>query len=417
MNRVFHSNFDLEEQLRGDANRLSADAARRVEELSTVWLGIAEDSDILPVSGAFDRRFFESLGDAGLPRLRPVTAVDAKSQNKHFCPWGWSSQCLDVARRNGWCTHAPQLDAVMLANSRRFSTEFELRHGLAIAGTAVVETANQLREHLKRAPPEHDKWIVKSGFGMSGREQIRGVSPDPTSKTIDRIVAWIRRDGCAVVEPMLSPVAEVGLQFEIPAQGSTAFIGAVELMTDRRGAWLASRIVAGDVLQRETPLRGGGCSGRDTGRSRPDRLRQVNEGRDDQWWSSAVGIGFQVADELRGLGYFGPVGIDGMQYCAPQGELRLRPVQDVNARYTMGRMSLGFRRLLGSGEQAEWQRFRWPAETTDQERTAAPLLCPVFSTNSGFCCQRSIITSPRFTTFGPARYGTALLIGRLKTED
>ncbi len=44
--------------------------------------------------------------------------------------------------------------------------------------------------------------------------------------------------------------------------------------------------------------------------------------------------------ELQHAGYVGPVGIDAFVYRTPQGGCRLKPVVEINPRYTMGRLTL-----------------------------------------------------------------------------
>ena len=65
----------------------------------------------------------------------------------------------------------------------------------------------------------------------------------------------------------------------------------------------------------------------------------------------------RIAQRVQQLGYFGPLGIDAMQYRDEAGAIRLRPLQDVNARYTMGRLALGFGRVLRPGWCGTWGHF------------------------------------------------------------
>jgi hypothetical protein len=44
--------------------------------------------------------------------------------------------------------------------------------------------------------------------------------------------------------------------------------------------------------------------------------------------------------ELQSAGFVGPVGIDAFVYRTPQGGCRLKPVVEINPRYTMGRLTL-----------------------------------------------------------------------------
>jgi hypothetical protein len=53
--------------------------------------------------------------------------------------------------------------------------------------------------------------------------------------------------------------------------------------------------------------------------------------------------------ELRRVDYVGPIGIDAFVYQTPGGELRLKPVVEVNPRYTMGRLTLELMKRVCSG--------------------------------------------------------------------
>jgi hypothetical protein len=72
----------------------------------------------------------------------------------------------------------------------------------------------------------------------------------------------------------------------------------------------------------------------------------------------AVETALRLATRLQKLGYFGPLGVDAMQYRDDAGRGRLRRLQDINARYTMGRLALGFRRILPAGWCGSWLHFR-----------------------------------------------------------
>jgi hypothetical protein len=80
-------------------------------------------------------------------------------------------------------------------------------------------------------------------------------------------------------------------------------------------------------------------------------------------WSSAIDAALRAARRLHGLGYFGPLGIDAMRYRAADGSIRLRSLQDINARWTMGRLSLGWQRCLQPGDTGCWRHG--PTESGD----------------------------------------------------
>jgi hypothetical protein len=62
-----------------------------------------------------------------------------------------------------------------------------------------------------------------------------------------------------------------------------------------------------------------------------------------------VQVSERVVRELQRMGYFGPVGIDAARYRNQDGTEFARPLQDINARWTMGCLSLGWSRLASSG--------------------------------------------------------------------
>ena len=127
--------------------------------------------------------------------------------------------------------------------------------------------------------------------------------------------------------------------------------------------------------------------------------------RPDARWLPAVATGHRVARALQEIGYFGPLGIDAARYRTADGLERLRPIQDINARYTMGRIALGFQRLLKPGEHGSWIHVIWPdtdpgasARWWDAARTALP---------EGV---RAIRTTPFTVAEQPTRHGTVVLI-------
>jgi hypothetical protein len=75
---------------------------------------------------------------------------------------------------------------------------------------------------------------------------------------------------------------------------------------------------------------------------------------------SIVAAGRGVADQLHANGYFGPLGIDAMVYTSTDGQSRVRPIQDINARWTMGRVALELYRRLNLTGDARW--FHVPTE-------------------------------------------------------
>src|SRR5439155_810676 len=66
-------------------------------------------------------------------------------------------------------------------------------------------------------------------------------------------------------------------------------------------------------------------------------------------WQPAIETGLRTAKYIQRLGYFGPLGIDALQYRNETGLVNLRPLQVLNACYTMGCFAFGFRLVLSPG--------------------------------------------------------------------
>jgi hypothetical protein len=71
-------------------------------------------------------------------------------------------------------------------------------------------------------------------------------------------------------------------------------------------------------------------------------------------WREAVDVGRKVCKRMQAKGYHGPVGIDAMRYRDESGTTKLRLIQEINARWTMGRLAAAWRRYLPPNVEAQW---------------------------------------------------------------
>ncbi|MEC7556080.1 MAG: hypothetical protein VYA32_02830 [Planctomycetota bacterium] len=146
----------------------------------------------------------------------------------------------------------------------------------------------------------------------------------------------LEQDGMVQVEPVLPVVAEFGIQYDVVATGKVILRGVTELLTTKSGAYRGTRIVRGD---------------------------------DVAIWglSDVVEMLEPVVIQVAETGYTGPLGIDSMRYESGEGELAWRPVQDINARYTMGRCALEWSGELPVGTRGTVLVARWArAAAVDQ---------------------------------------------------
>jgi len=321
---LFVGNFEFEHRLshRQADGPLAGPLRRLTEELTSAWLAIANDGDLLWTTTQVEPEFFQRAPNWRLPSVRAVGTASDVPSGVEVCPWGLTNKIRDWADSNGWKCSVPDEDVIRQVNSRLFSARLERDWGVGLRDTTVIRSLDDLRHALRRLPADTDNWVLKAEFGMSGREKIlaRGNEPGKDVRNwLDKRLA----NGIAVVfEPWVDRVEEAGLQFTLPWSGPPVFEGVTPLLADRSGTYRGNRI----TCDAETEMR----------------------------WLPAIETGMRAAREIRQLGYFGPLGIDAIRYRDHDGRIRLRSLQDINARHTMGRLGLGLRRLLDPGEVGTW---------------------------------------------------------------
>jgi len=288
--------------------------SKRNRALAPLLLWLTRSKDALLVErpwedglrAAAERRDVELLapGDGG---ARPL----------EFTPWGWTPSAMTDGVAMGALVNAPPLDVVVRVNSKRFSHAVERALGIATPGARLVESRAELDEALATTcPGPNDKWVVKDLFGFAARERVLGRGPrlDPASET------WVERKlvrGLALlVEPWLDVVREYGIPIQVAADGSVDVLGIVDVATN--GAGVSTGYYFG---------------------------RPIDSGVRAELERVAIDVGRRLYAE----GYSGPAGIDALE-CVTG----LRPLLEVNARYTLGFVALAVEAHFGAGAPAIW---------------------------------------------------------------
>ena len=334
MRRFFLGNFDFEHQLASEVYAAPGGATPALNAtFASCWVGLAEDGDLLFLPGSVAPDFVSQLHENGLSRVEVTNHWPTREQaaELEFVPWGWSDAVQRIAADKGFQFESPDLSAVQVVNARTFSFTCEQEWGLALAGSCQVNNLAELetavRELQKQQRGQGNAWVIKANFSMSARERMLGRGMQIT----DPVKGWAAKRFAhgqpLFVEPWVKRTAEAGLQFFIPKEGAPEWMGLALLLSDERGQYRGSRITV-DV----------------------ETLQE---------WQPAIEVGQRVAQRAQAAGYFGPLGIDAMHFSDERGEQWWRPIQDVNARYTMGRLALGFSRFLQPHQAASWLHFPW----------------------------------------------------------
>ena len=192
------------------------------------------------------------------------------------------------------------------------------------AGEVVssCESALAVVERIRQCG--HHKVVIKQAYGLAGHDMIRLWEP----RVLDKQHRWMEKalesGHPLIVEPWLERVLDFSVQLEMARDG-LKLCGYTGLVNDQRGQFQANwadpnaaRRIPGDLPRRF--LEGTGA---------PGRLYQFYRE-----------VYAQLEVELAMAGYFGPLGIDAFIYRDANGSFRLKPVAEINLRYTMGRLTL-----------------------------------------------------------------------------
>ena len=318
MARIFLGNFDFEHQI-------ATSGYNRPAHL----LPLTKPDDRVHFDEPLPHEFLAAAADAGLVHGRSVTN-SPPAVSLQAAPWGWSETALRAASQLGCHVTAPPLDVVRRANSRTFSHELEIEIGKSLSGARRILAVDDLNDAIRRGarkwetPVSDFQWIVKAEFGMAGRERLTGRGDQLDKASINWLTSRLKQQHAAYFEPQVQPEIELSTQWDLPMgrAESPTFLGMTEILP--------------------------GCPG--NGIRADDAFPEVSS----ETLQSIVATGRRIADQLHGDGYFGPLGIDAMVYTSTDGQAVVRPTQDINARWTMGRVALELYRRLNLTGDARW---------------------------------------------------------------
>ena len=290
--------------------RRSPTIARRNRALAPELLWLTRPGDALAVDPPWEPELVSRASDRNVE----LVACDAigDSPRRSLEPWGWTPSAVDLGTRHGAAVNGPSFEVVRRLSSKLFSHALERELEIGVDGAAIADSMESLTVALRAACPRpDDKWVVKSPFGFAARERVLGRGP----AIDDRAGKWAARRFATgerlIVEPWLDVTREYGVPIVVHPGGDVEIVGFSDLQTNRAGAaegyWIG-RPIATEVT---------------------DELARVAN---------------EVGRRLAGEGYTGPAGIDALEHAGG-----LRPLVEINARWTMGHVAVAVARTLPSG--------------------------------------------------------------------
>ena len=168
----------------------------------------------------------------------------------------------------------------------------------------------------------HHKIVAKATFGVAGSNALRLFEPDILPAQLRWLENAFAHQREVVVEPWLERLQDFSVQLEMSAT-SLKLYGYTGLLNDARGQFIAN--FAGSHHHQRIPAQ---------------IISLFAEPKDvsSRLLEFYAAIFAALETALRHVDFTGPIGLDAFVYKAADGAIKLKPVVEINPRYTMGRV-------------------------------------------------------------------------------
>lgn len=207
------------------------------------------------------------------------------------------------------------------------------------AGVAVNSLAEALDAVAAIRQRGHHKIVIKESLGLAGSNAIRLFEPEVLESQRRWLTNAVEHRRQLVVEPWLERVLDFSVQLEMTADG-LRLCGYTGLINDAKGQFRANTAAPGH--QKKIPA---------------DLIELFPEPPDiaQRLHALYAGVFELLKEELRRVKFSGPVGIDAFAYRAVDGKIRLKPIVEINPRYTMGRVTVELMKHVAPGSRGEFR--------------------------------------------------------------
>lgn len=215
--------------------------------------------------------------------------------------------------------------------------------GGELAGISVRDMESAVRAIANIRGQGHHRIVVKEALGLAGSNALRLWEPDVLETQRRWMANVFARGGVLVIEPWLERLVDFSAQLEIVG-GELGLVGFTALFNDAKGQFEANSAEPG--VARRIPF------------SVARALRDVATASEVQCWLQSVFGRLEL--ELRKVGFGGPLGIDAFVYRDVAGAARLKPIVEINPRFTMGRLTLELMKYVAPGSHATFHLINQP---------------------------------------------------------
>jgi uncharacterized ferritin-like protein (DUF455 family) len=181
----------------------------------------------------------------------------------------------------------------------------------------------------------HHKIVIKEALGLAGSNAMRLFEPEILESHRRWIINATENGRQIVVEPWLERELDFSVQLEMSDDG-LKLCGYIGLINDAKGQFQGN--VATPGHQKKIPANLIALFPEP-----PDIAQRLH--------ALYADIFALLEEELQRAKFFGPLGIDAFAYRDAHGKIRLKPIVEINPRYTMGRVTVELMKHVAPGSR------------------------------------------------------------------
>lgn len=222
---------------------------------------------------------------------------------------------------------------------RGYGVALSERLGLAVPGARMMSSVDDLAQHLAdggaRAAPD-GRWLLKPPYSAAGRGQLLAPDAEAWSSPSwrERVAAAFDRHGELLFEPWLDRVHDLGCRGEVVGERVNV-LGVHGLVVGATGHFAGVVVAPADRVSGSAPSPALGMASRRDAAFAPGAIAGLTRAVADE----LIEVTRQVGQALAASGHQGPYGVDAFTHCRANGEVTLRPLCEINARLTFGRVA------------------------------------------------------------------------------
>lgn len=326
-------------------------------DLSALLLFLAQKEDYVLVNKIPSTEFIASLKQIGIETPNFILKAEA-IQNQYFInsrknkllPWGWSPamhKFLSPLKES--CSLEFQQSPVIRwkpehreITSRKFAVGIlkQLQCSLKTDYILPVELSPQVcttQNDFETAINQWGKVMIKAPWSSSGRG-LQPITKTPVhAKVWEKLMAIIKDQGYAIVEPYLNKVLDFSFQFELK-KGKVEFLGISNFMTDPKGQYQGNYLNGLPLTIEKTVL----------------KFADFVANEIHQPLITAI----ETSD--MPTHYEGAFGVDTLIYSDEKNRLKINPCLEINVRHTMGLLALELEKIIYQKKKGVYRTFYQP---------------------------------------------------------